>query len=62
MILVIGYYLILECDFVDGNGVFASVVLEYSGEEGLSEEEPTQPEVIGRVVIYPVLEELNPVP
>ena len=50
-----GAYLEIEAEVVDGNGVFAGVVLHHSGEESLCEEETRYPEHCRLSVIVPVL-------
>jgi len=50
-----GAYLEIEAEVVDGNGVFAGVVLHHSGEERLCEEETRDPEHCRLSVIVPVL-------
>lgn len=46
----------IKDQLVNGDGVFASVVLHGPGQEGLGEEETRQPEHVRLAVVVPILE------
>ena len=46
----------LKTHRVDGDAVLACEVLQHSSEEGVREEEATDPELHGRAIVHPVLE------
>ena len=48
-------HLEVEGQGVDGDGVFTSVVLHHSRQEGLGEEKPRHPEGIGFIIFEPGL-------
>ena len=51
----------LEAHRVDGDSILPRKVLQHTGEEGVGEEEATDPELDGRAVVHPRLEHVEPV-